>query len=217
MRIADSALLTLLVASAVPSVGFARALLDESHLRHDLHLDHVVPVATVSRLGQPVELADAHRVQDASGEPFVLGGATLDLSDPAHAMVAFTLTNATETPIPRKSVYVWEYSVWRDKRGLVIPSIDGIPNPNDPRRMSFPGYGVTLSAWDIPETWQPAASITLRMPISQIPKMGEGDLQGFLVFVEWCGQGRPRLGQFNAETNSMLRGAALKLSSQAHP
>ena len=216
MRMGHPVLMSLLLGSAIPSVAFAQAFLAESHLRHDLYLDHVVPVATVSRLGQPIELADAHRVQDASGEPFVLGAATLDVSDPSHATVVFTLTNATETPIPRKSVYVWEYSVWRDKRGLVIPSIDGILNPNrsDPWRIGFPGYGVTLSAWDVPETWQPATSITLRMPISQVPKTGEGELQGFLVFVEWFGQGRPHLGEQNRD---MLRRAFLTLSPQAHP
>jgi hypothetical protein len=183
-------------------------------LRHDLRLDHVVPVATVSRLGQPIALADAHPVQDASGEPFVLGAASLDLSDPSHAMVVFTLTNATETPIPRKSVYVWEYSVWRDNRGLVIPSIDGVPytNSRGQRGTYSPGYGVTLSAWDVPETWQPAATITLQMPISQVPKTGEGELEGFLVFVEWFGQGRPRLGQLNGD---MLRRAFLNLPSRA--
>jgi hypothetical protein len=217
MRIAYSALLTLLVASAVPSVGVAQVFLPESRLRHDLRLDHVVPVATVSRLGQPIALADAHPVQDASGEPYVLGAATLDLSDPSHATVVFTLTNATETPIPRRSMYVWAHSVWRDRRGLVLPSIDGIQNPNGgARTMGWPGYGVSLSAWDIPETWQPAASITLRMPISQVPKVGEGELQGFLVFVEWLGQSFPaRPTSTDSKTGNMLRRAFLELSSRA--
>jgi hypothetical protein len=62
LRIVHTALMSLLLGSAVPSVGFAQVLTPfESNPRpaYDERLTHLVPVATVSRVGDIVALDGA--------------------------------------------------------------------------------------------------------------------------------------------------------------
>ena len=95
MRIVHTALMSLLLGSAIPSVGFAQVLLPfegKPWPRYDEHLNRAVPVATVSRVGDIFALAGGRIVEDGHGEPFVLGAATLDLRDPSHAKVVFTMS-----------------------------------------------------------------------------------------------------------------------------
>lgn len=131
------------------------------------HLDRRVPVATVAPIGQPMALAGALRVETAP-EPFVLGAATIDLGDPSRAAVVFTMTNATDTPIRRNTVVIEEYSVMirPETREFFFPSLGG--------RLEPPGMTSTA--------WRPGQQITVRIPISPVPK--DGALQGFLVLVQ---------------------------------
>jgi len=102
MRIAQTAVMSLMWAAVVPSVSFAQALTPFASRPgsiYDERLDHVVPVATVSRVGDIVALDGARTVQDGHGEPFVVGTAALDLRDPVHATVVFTIANVTNHPI----------------------------------------------------------------------------------------------------------------------
>jgi hypothetical protein len=124
MRIAYPALMALLVASAVPSVGSAQVRTPFRSPTPDQRFDHVVPVATVSLVGDIVALAGARTVQDPSGEPFVLGAATLDLRDPAHAKVVFTMTNVTEMPI-----LLNEVEIMRGRWFLRSPTMGAPPSP----------------------------------------------------------------------------------------
>ncbi len=101
MRITYSALLTLLLANAVPSLVAAQDLSPNWPMPpYDQHLDHVVPIATVARVGGRLALANPRTVQDAQAEPFVLGAATLDLTNPSRATVTLTVTNTTDRAIP---------------------------------------------------------------------------------------------------------------------
>ena len=114
MRIVHTALLSLLLGSTVPSVGFAQVLTPfESNPMpaYDQRLRHLVPVATVSRVGDIVALDAARTVEDGRGKPFVLGAASLDLSDPARAKVVFTMANVTQTPVLLNDVEIFEWRV----------------------------------------------------------------------------------------------------------
>src|SRR6478672_11028678 len=105
MRVAHSALMSLLLASAVPTYALAQVLTLPAYASpHPQSLDHTVPVATVSLVGDVVTLGGARIVQDSYGEPFVLGAATLNLSAPSQPKIVFTMTNGTEVPIPLKDV-----------------------------------------------------------------------------------------------------------------
>jgi hypothetical protein len=111
MRITYSALMVFLATIAAPSVGLAQVLTPFSLWERDplhqnrLRLDHVVPVATVNLVGDVVALDEPLVVQDPAGEPFVLGAASLDLRDPSHARIVFTLTNASSEAIPWNTVH----------------------------------------------------------------------------------------------------------------
>jgi hypothetical protein len=111
MRIAEATLMSLAVAVAVPSGAGAQVLtpfLGNPWPLYDERLDHPVPVATVSRVDDLVSLSHPRTVQDGLGEPFVLGDASLDLRDPAHAKVVFTMANATQAPLLLDDVVIHE-------------------------------------------------------------------------------------------------------------
>jgi hypothetical protein len=168
MRVTYSALIALLVASAVPSVGWAQVLTPFAGARNDQRLDHVVPVATVNLVGDMVALADARIVQDPSGEPFVLGAATLDLRDPSHAKIVFTMTNTSETPIP------WNTVALKVARVTLLP---------DNGRLFF---GCSLSGRAGHRgTWQPGARVTVQVPIAPNANcllLRKSEPEGFLVY-----------------------------------
>ena len=193
MRIRYMVVVVLLTAGAVPSIGSAQVVLQQPPLRLrplGARVDRVVPVAVVSRVGQPMGLNDARTVQDSSGESFVIGAATLDLDDPLDPRVVFTLTNATALPMSWRNVRITEYGVWRDKRGLIFPAFDGIAPRNGRAGRFFPGMSGPLHALaGRDEVWEPGTAINLALPISQIPKEGEGELEGYLLLVQR--EGRP--------------------------
>jgi hypothetical protein len=176
MRIAYSAVVALLVIGAVPPVGVAQVLTLDQH-GYRWSLDHAVPVATVSLVGDIVALGGARVVQDTYGEPFVLGAATLDVTVPGRAKVVFTMTNATEMPIRLKDVLVYERTMVSSTylRGVTVGapymplSVSGVIAGNPPKAG---------------EELQPGASLTVEMPISA-PLCHEAQCQtdGFIVFV----------------------------------
>jgi hypothetical protein len=175
MRIAYSALMALLVTGAVPSSGAAQVLtLDQ--LGYRWSLDHAVPVATVSLVGDIVALDGARVVQDSYGEPFVLGAATLDVSVPHRAKIVFTMTNASAVPIPLKDVQVYERTMVSSRylRGVTVGA-PYMPTSASGIRGSYPPAGEVL---------QPGGSLTVEIPISA-PYCHKDECQtdGFIVYV----------------------------------
>jgi len=126
------------------------------------------PVATLNLVGDMVALADARIVQDPSGEPFVLGAATLDLRDPARAKIVFTMRNASDMPMPWNTV---ELSV---RRVTLLPDSD---------RLFF---GCALSGRAGRQgTWQPGATVTVQVPIApnaNCLRLRKSEPEGFLVY-----------------------------------
>lgn len=151
MRILYSAFVTLLAMTAVPAVGVAQVLLPfegKPWPTYNERLDRAVPVATVSHVGDMFALADARTVEDGHGEPFVLGSATLDLRDPAHAKVVFTMTNVTGTPILFTDVMIDEVLLCATgdrERPFAFPQVGGRPadGMHDPREFQ-PGEKMTV-------------------------------------------------------------------------
>jgi len=196
MRIVFSALMTLVVASAVPSFGFAQVLtpFDPLPENYDQRLDHLVPVAAVSLVGEPVTLSDARIVKDPPGLPFMLGAATLDLRDPIHAKLVFSMMNASEMPIAWKSVELEEVSVVLrpDDGDLFFEcSISG--------RAGHRG------------TWQPQEKVTVQLPIAPVSNcLKPGSVpEGFLVLVQRADTPKNAAGD-----GALFRRAFAKLRSQ---
>ena len=177
MRIAWLALVSSLTVATLPVPRSAQEVLTpfERPLHYEQRLDRPVPVATLSPIGQPMALAGAQRVEGPP-EPFMLGAATLDLSDRSRATLVFAMTNATDAPIPRNTVVIEEYSVMVRPGGeFVFPSIGGLLAPRGkPTQM-----------------WRPGETITVQIPISPVPK--DGTLQAFLVLVQ-AGESPRRAG-----------------------
>ena len=206
MRIAYSALIAM-VATAVPSIGMAQDLKPFPSHRNQA-LDHVVPVATLSPLGEPMALADGRPVQDEPGESFVLGTAILDLREPAHAKIVFAMTNATQMPMP------WSTVSLRVVRATLLPDDGG------------PFFGCQISGRAGHQgDWQPGATVTVELPIApngNCLKDRKSEPQAFLVFVQSTGTPRyaRQSGQDRAELNrtwngdkALLRTAFEKLTS----
>ena len=173
MRITYSALLTLLLANAVPSLVAAQDLSPNWPMPpYDQHLDHVVPIATVARVGGRLALANPRTVQDAQAEPFVLGAATLDLTNPSRATVTLTVTNTTDRAIP------WNDLMFEEVRICgVSGQTHGYPTVG--------GRGGHPSEGEVP----PGAKISVLIPVA--PNCAkEWDTEGILVFV---GKPAPRL------------------------
>ena len=195
----QTAVLTLLVTSAVPSVGFAQLVIPYTQSYDNLvdRLDHVLPVATVTRPVDGIALADPH-----PGDGFVLGGATLDLKNPDRPVVAFTMTNATEMPILLSTVYVHEVRV-------NLPSADGsvVVACSTSPWLSHPGQG--------DKALQPGATVSVRMPIA--PRCGPtlGATVGFLVYLQAGGPSFAESRSTWDQHHAMLRKAFEQLRSQA--
>jgi hypothetical protein len=182
MRIVHTALMSLLLSSASPSISVAQVLFPfegKPWPRYDERLDRPVPVATVSRVGDFFALADARIVEDGHGEPFVLGAATLDLRDPAHAKVVFTMTNTTGTPVLFKDVMIHEVAL------CAVPRRDGL--------YTFPQVGARpADGVHDPREFQPGEKVTVQIPIP--PSCGKAaEPLGIVVSV-----GRPGPGQWSS-------------------
>jgi hypothetical protein len=167
-----------------------------------------VPVATVNLVGDMVALADPLVVEDPGGEPFVLGTATLDLRDPAHAKIVFTMTNASDRPVPWNTV---EVSV---RRITLLPDNDRL----------FFGCGLSGRAAQ-QGTWAPGATVTVQVPIA--PNVNclttPSEPQGFLIYAGralphpdlTAGPDHPGWSQVTRRENALFLRAFEKLRSQA--
>jgi len=181
MRIASSAFALFVVTIAVPSVGVAQVLtpfspMEFSPVQRDTQsLDRVVPVATVNLVGDVVRLADPLDVQDPSGEPFVLGAASLDLRDRSHVTIAFTLTNGSSQPI------LWNTVEFRVERVTPVPLDDQMKGAPDLFFCPLSRRGLA----GLPqEMWQPGAIVNVEVPIAGdcLRRAEAADPLGFLVY-----------------------------------
>lgn len=184
MHLAYSALISLLLASAIPSVSSAQVLVP--CLARDEAIKDVVPVAAVTRLGDAIALADAQQA-----DTFVLGAATLDMTDPKCTRVAFTMTNATGAPISLTNVSLHGVRVNSRATDGLLKTSCSITIPTVDRRFSKD------------TTLQPGATVAVEMPIARgCPALGK--TVGFLVSIRSDGtpwfQGEPApSGPFPAE------------------
>jgi hypothetical protein len=151
MRSVYSAFVVLLALCAAPAMGAAQVLLPfegKPWPTYNERLDRAVPVATVSHVGDMFAFAGARVVDDGHGEPFVLGAASLDLRDPAHAKVVLTMTNVTGVPILFTDVMIHEVLLCATgdrQRPFAFPQVGGRPADGiyDPREFQ-PGETVTI-------------------------------------------------------------------------
>ncbi|HEX5473069.1 MAG TPA: hypothetical protein VFX12_00295 [Vicinamibacterales bacterium] len=184
----------LLVACTVPSVSFAQVVIPCPAGR-EAPLDHVVPVATVSRPGDAMALADARQ-----GDGFVLGAATLDLKDPACPRVAFTITNPTQRAIP-----------WQD---VTLHAVRVNAAPEDGALRIACSWTLSMIRWEPKDSAvQPGSTATLEMPIAGGCR-ALGSTVGFLVSIRSDGTfwGGSRAAWH--EENARLRRAFETLRSQ---
>lgn len=175
MRIAYSAFVTLLAVTAVPAIGSAQVRALEVYKPHSL--DHAVPVATVSLVGDIVALEGARIVRDSYGEPFVLGAAKLDQRVPSQTKVVFSITNATGKPIRLQDVVIYQRAM--------VPSTylrDTI--------VGAPYMPMSASGWfaaypNSGEELPPGASLAIEAPISPPSPCDKTGCHaaGFVVFV----------------------------------
>ncbi|HEY3886408.1 MAG TPA: hypothetical protein VGL62_14440 [Vicinamibacterales bacterium] len=200
MRIACSAVFSVLAIGAAPSVGYAQIIIPYSPRQAESvdRVDQPVPVATVTPAGDPIALAHPRR-----GNGFVLGAATLDLKDPDRPMIAFSIGNPTDSPVLLSTVYVDSVRVnQRADNGTLVLLCRFSP------WLSRPG--------DANETLPPGAAVSVAMPIAPPCAPSAGATAGFLVYLE-SGVTYPRpdpRGAIAAE-RTILRGAFALLRSQA--
>jgi hypothetical protein len=200
MRKTYSVFATILLLSSVPSVSFAQIVVPYgSDGNHVARLDHVVPVATVTPPGDAITLADPK-----PGDDLVLGAATLDIKDPNHPMIVFTVSNGTERPIPPSGVDVHVASIYAGKDGQPMVSLCGYMGPlsNLLNQRGSSGIGNATLA--------PGATVTMSMPVgpSTCSRSG-GPNVGFLVHL--TSGGHPAL----PDRVARLRRALEALRSQA--
>lgn len=204
MRIANSVFAVLLVGGAVPSVGFAQIVVPYTTAEavHTDKLDHVLPVATVTRSTDAIKLAKPH-----DGDGFVIGAATVDIKDPDHPMLVFTISNGSESPIPLSSVDIHVATV-NESTGpsatLYVPCgyVGGLDS--FARRAKSP---IT--------TLQPGAQLTVAMPAGPhcgADRYGPRPAVGFLVHVSSDGT---RLLVSDLAEYALLRGAFQQLRSES--
>jgi hypothetical protein len=173
MRIA--APIALFVAAAgLPPAAYAQLSLQP--YGGDFRLDHDVPVATVSLVGDIVTLGSARTVTDSYGAPFVLGAATLDRHDPAAPRIVFTMANTSGAPIRLSDVVIYERTMLAAQRFRdVTVGAPYMPSSAAGWFAANPG-----STDELP----PGEQLTVRVPISPTNCTGAScDADGFVVFV----------------------------------
>ncbi|HEU4890003.1 MAG TPA: hypothetical protein VFT47_00540 [Vicinamibacterales bacterium] len=196
MRIACATFVSWLMVTALPGTLSAQEVVTpfERPPNSEERLDRGVPVATVAPIGQPIALPAARRIETPP-DTFMLGAATLDLSDPSRANLVFAMTNVSDAPIPKDTVVIEEYSVMlHPDVGFLFPSLGGLLEPRG--RPARP--------------WRPGETITVRIPISPVPK--DGTLQAFLVLVQTADTARRAGGD-----ERLLRRALETLLARVRP
>lgn len=176
MRISTSALATLVLTVAFPSIGLAQVLTPFlPHQREHPSLNRVVPVATVNLKGDVVSLERPIDLQDALGDSFVLGSAVLDLGTPSEPSINFTLTNSSRAPIPWSAI---EFSVWRAAPVPLEQQAQGAP---DVLFCTLSKRGLASSPNGV---WQPGVAVNVQVPIAGdcFSRTEPADPLGFLVF-----------------------------------
>ena len=221
MRIAYSTVMTLLLGSAVPAIGLAQVLTPFSD-QHPAHrLDRLVPVATVNLVGDVVALDDPLVVDDPTGEPFVLGAASLDLRDPSHAQIVFSMTNASSEPIPWNTV---ELTV---RRVTPVPVED--QNKGAPALFFGCRHGALAGHASRPTSpkgaWQPGATVTVQVPVADdcLRRFEKADPLAFLVYAGsvlphpdlLLGPSDPGWSAVGARNNALFRRAFEKLTEHS--
>ena len=175
MRVAYPALMSVLLASAAPTHALAQVIsLPAYAYPHPRPFDRAVPVATVSLVGDVVTLEGARIVQDAYGDPFVLGAATLNLSSPSQPKIIFTMTNRTEVAIALKDVLVYERTM------ISAQSLRGVTVGAPFMPMGAAGWGP--GGYPEGELLQPGANLTVEVPLSPFGPESANPI-GFVVFV----------------------------------
>jgi len=189
MRIAQSALIGVLLVP-IPSVSSAQVVIPYTRAEANRvdRIDHAVPVATVIR---STDSAIALPYPEP-GDGFVLGAAKLDLKDSDRPMVAFTMTNAAQAPMPLSDVIADVFRVnSRTEDGRI--AIACMTGP----WLGKPGRGDTAL--------QPGTTVTVEVPIAgRCPALGE--TVGFLVYLH-----------SNAKAWVHAEHEALQALNEAHP
>lgn len=214
MRITTSSAFGVLLLTLAPSIGGAQVLSPFSHLRSEPQaLAHAVPVATLNLAGDAIALADPHVVNDPAIAPFVLGAASLDLHDPSHAMIVFSIRNAATEPIPWNAV---EFSV---ERAAPVPLEDQAQGAPTLIFCTLAKRGLAAAP---NELFQPGATASVQVPISGdcFRKSEAADPLGFLVYVGGemphpdllLGPSDPQWAAFSARRKALLRRAMDELT-----
>lgn len=171
MRTTYTVLATMLLLSAFPSVSVAQIVVPYRAGNHVARLNHGVPVATVTPPDDGIALADPK-----PGIDHVLGAATLDIRDPDHPMIVFTVSNRTEAPIPPGSVDVHVASVYTNRHGEPTVNICGYMGSLQ-GMLTLPGSSGVGNA-----TLAPGATVTMTVPVGPSPCLVSGAPSvGFLV------------------------------------
>jgi hypothetical protein len=181
MRIASSTVAALLVVGAIPSLAFAQIVVayPPGPPSHVARLDHAVPVATVTQLNDPIALADAK-----PGVDFVRGAATVDVGDPDHPKIIFTVSNQTASPIPPDNVFVHVASVYPGRDGEPAVSLCGY-NGRLSEMLKTPGSSPAANA-----TLAPGATVTIAIPVGPGPCVRQDPQQNVGFLVHLTGDGR---------------------------
>lgn len=183
MRFALSVLAVLLLS---PSFAVAQIVISTPPLNALDRLDHVVPVATVTRSGDPIVLANAQ-----PGDGFVLGAAQLDLTDPTFPKIAFTITNSTAAPQSLDNVSI---------DNVRVTSVSGSGFRFLCRTVVF-SVGRSANG----ATWQPGATVTIKMGVAPNCNRTQETL-GFLISVRGDGRsGREDDGPLLTKAFTQLR------------
>jgi hypothetical protein len=170
MRIAQSALMGVLLVT-ISSVSSAQVVVPYTKEAANLvdRLDHAVPVATVIR-STDTAIALPELPHSEPGDGFFLGAAKLDLKNPDRPMIAFTMTNAAQTPMSLNDVIADIYRVnSRAEDGRI--AIACMTGP----WLGKPGRGDTV----LP----PGTTVSVEVPIAPRCGPGMGETVGFLVYL----------------------------------
>ena len=164
-----------------PSASLAQIVVPYPQSRAGVftRVDHVVPVATVTPPGDALTL-----VNPKPGVDHVLGTASLDIRDPDHPMIVFTVTNGTERPIPPGSVSLHVATVYPRRDGAPMVNICGYTGRLSVLLTQHGSSGLANASV------APRATVTMAMPVGATNcVVGRPNVPlGFLVHLTSDGQ-----------------------------